>query len=367
MQDRTKRAFLQHCLKLGIGSILSGGMFPYDGAWASNIENEQRKQQLAKYQFNFNSPYFTSSHEYTAHAHHEIKQIIEETTKHQIHVQINEGGINGIGSRLVNGVSYHRYQGALLSASNLSPKIKELDLLNIPYWSASTENYIRLINSSIWQKHVLDKAAQHKIKIMFHYLIGERTATTIKSYKHTFKSPEDFNNVQFRVPNSNNLRHMYKIANAQPLDIHWGLCAENARQGRYQALDPSIIGLYSGPDNLKQEIGSISKVETVHDSWIAIANTDFIDALDSKVKVQFLDALQLIQAKQFEQYQKANQLCEAAFIKQGTLIYTPTKNELQAFERKFGHENPIWDQAKKELLGENGIALFDQFVKAAKG
>lgn len=367
MQDRTKRAFLHKCLSLGIGSLVSNAIYPYKSAWAESIEIEQRKKQLAKYQFNFNSPYLTSDYEFTPHAHYEIKQIIEQATHNQVYVQINEGGVNGVGSHLVNGVSYKKYQGALISASNLSPKIRVLDLLNIPYWSASTENYSRLIRSPIWKEKVLDKASKFNLKIMFHYLIGARTATTIKSYNQTIKSPEDLNDLHFRVPNSKNLRHMYKVANAVPKTIPWGLCAENARQGRFQALDPSIIGLYSGPNNLKQEIGSISKIETVHDSWIAIANTDFIAALNSKVKKQFLDSFELIQAKQFEQHQNISHRCEDYFIKQGTKIYTPTNKEIQAFEKAFGHENKIWNKAKKELLGKNGVPIFDQFIKAAQG
>ncbi len=367
MQDRTKRAFLQNCLHLGLGSLVSRALFPYESAWAENIENEQRKKQLAKYIFNFNSPYLTSGYEYNVHAHKEIKHIIEQTTQNQVYVHIHEGGINGVGSHLVNTVSYGRSQGALISASNLSPKLKELDLLNIPYWAASTENYTRLIRSSIWQKHVLDKASKHNLKIMFHYLVGARTATTIKSYNQTIRSPEDLSGVHFRVPNSKNLRHMYKAAHAIPKYIHWGLCAENARKGRFQALDPAIIGLYSGPDNLKQEIGTISKIETVHDSWIAVANTDFIEALNSKVRKQFIESFQLIQAKQFELHQEASQRCEEAFNQQGTKIHTLTSKEKQAFEKAFGHENKIWDTAKKELLGANGISVFDQFLKAAQG
>lgn len=367
MQDKSKRAFLQNCLKLGAGAILPNVFLPYSHAWAANTEIETRKKQLAKYHFNFNSPYLTSDYESNAHAHTEIKHIIEETTQHRVHVQINEGGINGIGSRLVNGVSYGRYQGALLSASNLSPKIKELDLLNIPFWSASTENYIRLVQSPIWQQQVLNQASKYKLKIMFHYLVGARTATTIKSYPHTIKSPDDFIGLQFRIPNSKNLRRLYKMANAKPRDVHWGLCAEHARKSRFQALDPSIIGLYSGPDNLKQEIGIISKIETVHDGWIAIANTDFINSLDSKTKQQFLESFERIQAKQFKRFQKANQFCETAFIKQGTKIYTPTSNEQQILENAFGHEKSEWNNAKIELLGKNGVSLFEKFLKAAKG
>ena len=53
-----------------------------------NMKDEQKKEELAKYVFNFGSPYFSSNHFTTPHAHHEIKELIEKYTQNRVYVKI---------------------------------------------------------------------------------------------------------------------------------------------------------------------------------------------------------------------------------------------------------------------------------------
>ena len=169
----------------------------------------------------FSSPYKTSDYETTPHAHFEIKQLIEKYTQNNVYVEIRDDGIDGVGSSLASSVKYGLTDCALLSVSNLSPMIPELDIINIPFWSASPENYMRLFSSDVWQRHILSKLDKHN--------------------------------------------YFYQICKARPHIIPWELTAKTARVGRFEALAPSITGLYSGPDGLRNEIGIISEIESVHD------------------------------------------------------------------------------------------------------
>lgn len=198
-------------------------------------------------------------------------------------------------------------------------------------------------------------------------MIGARTATTVRHYGKLIRSPEDFAGVQYRIPNSKTLGTFYKLAKAIPRAIPWNLTAATARAGRFDALDPAIVGLYSGPDNLKNEIGVISDIGLVHDGWVAISSTDFIESLDASTRTQFLDAFLAIQAAQFDAYQNARKYCEQEFAKLGVKIYAPSKQEHAALVHAFGHANEVWTPVKIALLGPNGPAVFDQLYKAAKG
>jgi len=191
-----------------------------------------------------------------------MKSLIEKYTENKVYVKIHDGGKNGIGSELANNVRYGMSQGALISASNLSPLAKEIDLLNIPFWSSNEKEYIRLFNSDIWDKHVLSKIKKSKIQVLFPYVVGARTATTTKKYGKLIKSPEDFVGVTFRIPGSKSLKVFYGLTKAEPITIPWKFCARTAKGGRFQALDPSIIGLYSGPEGLNKELGIISEIES---------------------------------------------------------------------------------------------------------
>ncbi len=348
-------------------ALFPGQLLKNNLALASDLKEEKQKEKLAKYVFNFSSPYFTSEHLTTPHAHLEIKQLIETYTKNKVFVKIHDGGVNGIGSELSKSVSFGFSQGALLSVSNLAPMAPEVDILNIPFWSSGETEYLRLFNSKLWEKHVLSNMKSDKIQVLFPYVVGARTATSTRRYGKLIKSPEDFVGIRFRVPGSKSLRVFYELTKAKPISIPWKHCAKTAHGGRYDALDPSVVGLYSGPGYLNKELGIISEIESVHDGWVAIGNTGFIESLDSKTRIQFLDAFKEIQVEQLKLYKRSKVFCAEEFAKLGTKIYTPTPKEKKVLSDLFGHTNPAWEPVKKRFLGNNGIAIFDKLYKIAMG
>ncbi|MCX4026245.1 hypothetical protein H0A36_15085 [Endozoicomonas sp. SM1973] len=344
---------------------VSASLNPILAAFSSTdpllLKEEQKKAKLAKYIFNFASPYFSDKYLTTPHAHHEIKQLIEQYTHNQVYVAIHDGGSFGIGSALSSSVIYGQVQGALLSISNLTPRAPALDIINIPFWCASAEGYQRLVNSNIWRQHVLSQAAH--VTVLFHYVVGSRTASSTRIYGKTIKSPGDLNDVRFRVPASESLLHFYQMAGAKPTSILWGLAAKTARLNRYDALDPSVIGLYSGPDELNKEIGVISEIESVHDGWVAIANNHFIQSLDKSTRLAFFDAIEEIRHKQFLLYQRSYNHCRQIFSQMGVNIYQPSIQEKEAFKLVFGHQRKEWNSIKEKLLGPKWSSIFQQLVE----
>jgi TRAP-type C4-dicarboxylate transport system substrate-binding protein len=371
MNTLTRRTFIKKSIQLSAGlsvmNSFSVGLTGFHQAFADNSKEEKKKEKRAKYIFNFSSPYFTSNYQTTPHAHHDIKSLIEKITQNKIYVKIHDGGKNGIGTSLANSVKYGLSQGALISAANLAPMIPEIDILNIPFWSSNENEYIRLFKSQIWEKHVLSKMARYRLKVLFPYVVGARTATSTKLYGKLIKTPADFEDVKFRIPGSKSLAVFYKLVKAKPQNIAWKLCARTARRGRYDALDPSVIGLYAGPEALNKELGIISEIELVHDGWVAIGNTSFIESLDPKTRTQFFDAMQEIQRMQVKHYHKAKNFCSQEFERLNVKIYHPTPKEKAVLANSFGHTHSEWESVKIRLLGRHGMKIFDDFFKIAKG
>lgn len=363
-----RRHFLTCSIGAGLSyfSLLPGWLYENDLVLADELKEEKRKETLARYVFNFSSPYYTSDHLTTPHAHLAIKRLIEAYTKNKIFVKIHESGAKGIGSELSKSVSYGFSQGALLSVSNLSVMAPEVDVLNIPFWCSKESEYLRLFSSQLWDKYVLSKMKPHKIQVLFPYVVGTRTATSTKRYGKLIRSPGDFVGLRFRIPGSESLKLFYELANARPVAIPWKHCAKTARGGRYDGLDPSLIGLYSGPGDLKTELGIISEIESVHDGWVAIGNTDFIESLDSKTRIRFFDAFEEIQVEQVKLQKRAKGFCTEKFAELGVRIYTPAPEEKKELSDSFGHSNPAWEPVKKRLLGDDGLAVFDAFYQIAK-
>ena len=132
------------------------------------FSDELKKQQFAKYTFKFSSPYKTNDYQATPHTHLAIKQLIEKHTNNNIYVEIRDNGVDGIGASLASSIRHGLTNSALISVSNLSPRIPELDILNIPFWSASPKEYTALCSSGVWQRHVLAKFEMHQYYPLLH-------------------------------------------------------------------------------------------------------------------------------------------------------------------------------------------------------
>ncbi|MCG8668567.1 MAG: hypothetical protein MI867_04070 [Pseudomonadales bacterium] len=361
MEQLNRRIFLKFAVAQGICMTMAASSSPiFAGLEEPNklLQEENKKRKAAKYIFNFSSPYKSSDYLTTPHAHFEIKELVEKYTNNNVYVSIRDNGTDGYGSPLANQVSHGVTTGALLSISNLSAKTPQVDLLNIPYWAANDQQYLKVFKSDLWRRHVLSKMELKKIRVLFPYVVGERTATTTKKSMKTIRKPEDFFDVVFRVPNSHALESLYSHLKAKPYYVPWDLCAKNANRGRFEALDPSTTGLYAGPNNLRGEIGIISETGFVQDGWVAIANSDFIDSMDSVTQQQFLESFEEIQNRQFESYQRARLLCQQQFEKLGTKIYVTTSKERRILNNRFGYASPIWDDFKTKLLGDDGLNIF---------
>ena len=200
---------------------------------------------------------------------------------------------------------------------------------------------------------------------MLPYVVGARTATSTKKFGKTIKSPEDFVGIKFRIPGSKSLKNFYSLTKAKPRTVAWKLCAVNAENGRFDALDPAIAGLYSGPNGLRDHLGVISDIETVQDGWVGIANIDCLKSLDGETKKEFNAAWEKIQVAQRGVYETCRDNCTEEFKKLGTKVYVPTKAEKDELAKQFGHTHSSWDPIKKNLLGDDGLKVFDEFYKVA--
>ena len=237
MNEFSRNKFLKAGFKVGAGLTC---LTNFSGTLLGNRRNSRDeivKKKLAKYIFNFASPYFSSDEKMTPHAHSAIKELIEKHTNNKIYVEIHDGGAKGIGSELAKKVKLGEVQGALLSVANLAPMMKQVDILNIPYWAANTEPYTKVFSSQIFYKHVLNDSKKYGIEILFPFIIGKRTASTTKKYGELIKSPYDFINVIFRIPGSESLKNFYKLALAIPISVPWKLAAASARANKIEGLD----------------------------------------------------------------------------------------------------------------------------------
>jgi TRAP-type C4-dicarboxylate transport system substrate-binding protein len=278
---------------------------------------------------------------------------------------VKDKGQAGIGPSLMVAVARGNISAGLVSMSNLTPVAPELDVLNIPFWSSDNQSYINLVTSDIWKSLVLEKIkANGKIQVLYHYAVGPRTATTVKSYGKLIKIPADVRGLQFRVPASKVLAQFYDMAGASPRKIAWGKAAEAARRNMYAALDPGLIGLYNGPDNLKDQLYAVSRIQSVQDGWAAVISQSWLNSLPKDLQEIVYQASDKTFREQIKKAEQITDACIKVFELAGTTVYMPTSDEKQQWIDQCGYSRKEWDPIKAKILGDS--TLFEQLLAATK-
>ncbi len=167
----------------------------------------------------------------------------------------------------------------------------------------------------------------------------------------------------FRTPSSHALDIFYRLLGTTPVKVKWKNAAQAAAIGRIQGLDPSIVGLYNGPNNLRQQLGSITLINSVHDGWVTIINQNWLQKLPNNLR----DAVKKASNKTFKQHINTAELIQKnskeALKKLGVSIYQPTVEELSLWRQISGHHKKQWLPYKEQLLGDS--KAFNQFYDAA--
>lgn len=254
---------------------------------------------------------------------------------------------------------------ALVSVSNLTPAAPALDILNIPFWAASDQEYLNLVTSNVWKSLVLDKISQQGLlEVLFHYLPGPRTISTSKEYGKVIRTPDELKNVIMRVPRSQVLKQLYNMLNASVVDVDWKDVSSLAKMGRIEAFDPSLVGLYNGPNDLNRHVGSSTQIESVQDGWLAVVSQRWLASLPPDLRVILDKASEMTFTQHLATTKTVQQACAKKLVESGTTLYTPTREEQRDWIRRCGSQRREWLDTKKNLLGD--VDTFERLIAATK-
>lgn len=359
----SRRQFLKSTSAIAsLGSLLKFSC----PSWAQqtlDLNDELQRQRLAKYTMVFASPYPSADWEHSPHMHQEIKYFIQEVTQGKVYVEIIDDGQAGVGTDLLGLVNRGVRTAALVSVSNLSPIAKPLNIINIPFWIKNDQSYLNLVTSSVFDQMISQKVRKtSNLDILFWYLPGFRTATTTKLVNKTIKKPDDIKGMAYRVPPSKVLAQFYELAGAIPRSIPWSKTSYAAQSNIIEGLDPGIIGLYNGPNQLREHLGTISEINLVYDGWAAVINQTWMNELDSLTRDQVKEAVDQVFREHLARIFEVKQNCSRDLGKLGTSIYLPSPDELHQWSEHFGHHRQAWLPVKKNIVGSE--QAFEDLLRA---
>lgn len=352
-----RRRFLSACLSAGVGLCASPPLLSKEAAADS--------RRRAKYHMQFASPYRSDEADTCPHMHQQLKHNIETLSAGEIYVDVFDAGRAGTGPQLMAKVSRGLVSAALVSASNLSPVAPALDILNIPFWAAENQPYLNLITSDIWQTLVLEKVRSGGvIDVLFQYVVGPRTLTTSRQLSKPLLTLADSREIIMRVPSSAALRHLYEIAGIRSRRVDWGDVTNAIQQQTIDAMDPALLSLYSGPQNLRANIGHISYLNSVHDSWVAVINQAWLKALPMHLQEVVHEAASGTFREQIQRISVITATAEKRFIDMGVGIHQLEEQQQQEWRECCGYQHHSWLRFKQSILGDE--KLFFRLLDAAQ-
>ena len=362
--DPSRRLFAKRLAVLGLGASLSTPLVAQSPC-KQHSDQEYDQCNQAHTRMLFASPYATQQWRSSPHMHQELKRNIEYFSNGKIYFDIYDKGVLGVGTELAALVARGSVHAALISVSNLTPILNTLDILNIPFWCSKRHNYLNLIASKIWQEQVINKIHQQgKLRILMHYVPGSRTVTSTKQFGQTLKTPHDMKDVVFRIPASTVLQQFYEMCGTSAVRVPWKKAAQVAQGGRIDALDPSIVGLFNGPNNLKAHLGAISQIDSVQDGWLLVINQPWFNTLPTRLKLSLEEAAQKTFTEHLNHIEHVERYCEIGLEELGCKLYKPTVDEMALWYAVAGPTLAQWKPTKQKLLGSE--ALFEQFHEAAR-
>ncbi|WP_125716653.1 TRAP transporter substrate-binding protein [Pseudoalteromonas rubra] len=326
---------------------------------------QQQNCTGARHRLIFASPYDSDLWLSSPHMHQQLKYNIEDFSNGKICVEIRDKGQQGVGHELAVQVSRGAIQGALLSVSNLSPIVPKLDILNIPFWAAQSQSYLNLITSKLWQQQVSEQLrTQGELAILLYHLPGARTLTSTRQYGKLLKTPSDIIDVVFRVPASQVLRQFYQLCGTTPVPVAWKKAATLAANRRFDALDPSVTGLYNGPNGLNRHVGAVSLINSVQDGWVSVINQQWLKSLPRKLRIAVWEGAEKTFTQHLPVARQAALYCQRGLLRNGATIYYPSADEMAAWQEIGGYQRREWHATKVALLGK--VSAFDAFVAATQ-
>lgn len=215
-----RRRFMQVAKAHGFTTavlVASKGLLWSDRAVAQTAADEAARQKAASVSMILATEYKLGSYKGYPIMQEAFKENLQNATKGALYVRLHPAGQLGAGPALAQKVQAGTVHAAAVSLSNFSPFAPVVDVINIPFWCGESQRFSNLTSSSLWNNEITPKVNARGYKPVFYYSVGPRTISRVRTSRtgpEVFRMPADLTGVKVRVPASEMLSQIYRLAEA---------------------------------------------------------------------------------------------------------------------------------------------------------
>lgn len=361
-----RRHFLGSVARFGftaaiIGAV--GGTLFSERAMAATAKEESERESAAEMTLVMATGYTLGASRAYPIMQLNLKENLQNFSGGRLYVKLAPGGQLGAGGGLITKVQNGTIAMAQHSLSNLSAFAPEVDLINIPYWCGDNQRLVNLVTSDAWREVVHHKVEERGFKVLSYICIDPRTVAVREGLLDgPVRVPDDIAGIKFRVPSSQILQQVYRLAGANPTPVAWGETSSAIKQGVADALDPSVQALLVF--GFTDVLSSISTIQSVPDAQVYTCNKAWFDGLDSALQESVLAAADVTFRENLAKVPAARAYAYDQMRQAGVEVYIPDEDERSQWKEKCGHQLAAWDATKRELAGS--LEAFDSLLEAAE-
>lgn len=359
----SRRNFLQLAGGGGLTAALvaaAGGVLWSSEAVAQTRAEEAAREKEAEFTMVIATEYvFGASRSYPL-MQLDLKENIQNTTNGRVYVKLAPGGQLGTGGELVQKTQSGTIQAGQFSLSNFAPFAPAVDLINLPYFCGSNQQFTNLVHSDAWRQAVHGAVEQRGFKILMYLVIDPRTVALRRGAAKPALLPDDLRGVKFRVPGSQLLQQYYRMLGANPTPIAWGETSSAIKQGVADALDPAVGALEIF--GFRDILSHVTFTRFVPDSQCYACNLEWYEGLPDDVKDAIAFAAEITTQQNLAKVPASRAYSMAEMRKAGVEFHQLDDDQLAAWKEAGGYQRPEWDQTKIDLAGS--MEVFAQLEEA---
>lgn len=279
----------------------------------------------------------------------QFKKNVESETDGRIEVKLHPNGVLGAGSELAKKVQSGTVAAAQFSFSNFSPYASAVDLVNLPYFAGTNQQFVNLVTSDTWGSQVHDKVRQNGFEPLFYLVIDPRALALRNGIDDPIKTPSDVDGLKHRIPGSKILEQAWNLAGANPTPIAWGETPSAIQEGVADSL-------HVGPEALvafgfEDLVSHVSLIDMVEDAQVYAMNKQWYDDLPSDLQTAVDKASEKTFKQNLEQVAKSRENSKSVLKEAGVEFYELTDSDLSKWKETVGYQRSKWDSYKKDLAG----------------
>lgn len=340
----------------------AGGVLFSDAAVAQTSVEEEERQRQAEHTMNVATAYRLGASRSYPIMQENFKENIQNFTDGRVYVALSPAGALGAGPDLVKKVQNGTIQAAQHSLSNFSPYAPVVDLINVPYWCGRNQEFANLVTSEAWASEVNPRIEARGFRALWYVCIDPRVVALRTGYEEPVRVPADLRGMKFRVPSSQIMQRLYRLAGANPTPINWGETTSAIKQGVADALDPSVEAL--NVFGFRDVLSWVTFINAIPDSQVYSCSLDWYRELPDALQAGIDQASEVTFRQNLAQVPAARAYSMYRLREAGVRFYKPTEEELTVWRETCGHQLSTWDGLKEELAGS--LETFERLREATQ-